>query len=292
MWQFLGRACVVLAGVVLAASFAGDLHGFGDSLAVFRPVLIGGSLCVVALVWRWRVAQALGAVALVLGGFHVVQVVPLTTETDTADLIIYQKNMLFLPRDRSDLMADIRAQGADIVALQEISRTNQPTLEALRDVYPYQLLCNDHSVGPVAILSRTALEGQDCSDHHGFARALTEVDGVTVQVFALHLNWPWPYSQQEHLQDVLENMAAQANGPTIVAGDFNMVAAGRTVAWLEQATQTQRVGRLVRTFEVFGYPIGIDHILATGGQGTLSVRPQYGSDHYGLVGRIDWPETP
>ncbi len=288
MWQVVGRAFVVLAGAVLAASFAGEMHGLGDSLAVFRPVLICGVIACGALVWRWRGAQILMAAAVVLAGLHGVAIVGKTTHAGQADVVVYQKNMLFRGHDRSELIADIRSVGADIVALQEVSRVNQPMLDRLRGTYPHQLLCNGHAVGAVAILSKTPLDGQDCSNQHGFARAVTTIDGQQVQVFAIHLHWPWPYGQRDHLQRILQNMVPLAGAETIVAGDFNMVASGRPIAWVERELLVERVGALVKTFELFGYPIGIDHVLASGRGGDLDVRPKAGSDHYGVVAQIYW----
>ncbi|AGI67687.1 hypothetical protein OAN307_c20480 [Octadecabacter antarcticus 307] len=67
---------------------------------------------------------------------------------------------------------------------------------------------------------------------------------------------------------------------------------GRALPWFKQATATERVGPLVRTFDLFGYPLGIDHILVTGGKGTLSVRPQLGSDHFGLLASVVFRSRP
>ena len=83
-------------------------------------------------------------------------------------------------------------------------------------------------------------------------------------------------------------MAPLEGARTVIGGDFNMVASGQAISWVEDATLTQRVGPLVRTFDLYGYPLGIDHILATGGGDNLTVRPRFGSDHYGIVARIPW----
>lgn len=288
MWQWFGRVLVATAGAVLVASYAGSLHSVGDSLAVFRPILLWGVIVSGVLVWRWRVAQVLIIISIVCGAFHFGAMVPHARVPGAADFTIYQKNMLFLPRDRTELIADIRAVGADVVTLQEVSHANLPTLAALRAPYLYQMLCNGHTVGAVAVLSKTPLTGQDCSDHYGFARAVTQVKGQVVQVIAIHLHWPWPYGQRDHLLQLLETMAPLDGAQTVVAGDFNMVASGRAIAWVEQATMTERVGPLVKTFDLFGYPLGIDHVLATGGSADLTVRPQLGSDHYGLVAGVSW----
>ena len=84
-----------------------------------------------------------------------------------------------------------------------------------------------------------------------------------------------------------DHMAPLPEGVTIVGGDFNMVAAGRSVMQIARATGTARVGHLVETFRLMGvYPIGIDHVLATGGTGTIETRDLLSADHYGLLARI------
>lgn len=291
MWQAIGRGLVRLGALVLVGSFAGDLHGLGDSLAVFRPVIVIGCLAVCALVWRWRgariVALAAALVGLWIGSVHLVYPAP----DGAGDVVVYQKNLLYRPAERGPFIADVQASGADFVMLQEVSGANVPVLEALRGDYPHQLLCNGHPVGAVAILSRTPLEQEDCGTLSGFARVDTVLDGREVRVYSLHLHWPWPHGQASQVADLVGDMPK--GGPlTIVAGDFNMVASGRSLARIARQTGTERVGPFVRTFDLFGYPLGIDHVLATGGIGALSVRPKLGSDHYGLIARIDWPSAP
>lgn len=288
MLRMMGRGLVVLAALVLAGSFAGDLHGLGDSLAVFRPVIITGSLFVGLLVWRWRGAQIvmLGVCAVAL--WHGAGLIPRETPQD-ANFTIYQKNMLYRPADRGPMMADIRALNADVVTLQEVSRANAPMLDRLRDLYPYQLLCNAHSVGAVAVLSQHPMRGQACGTSSGLARAVVQLNGRDVQVISVHLHWPWPYAQLAHAKGLVGEIGPLENGATVIGGDFNMVASGRSLAWFGQATDTARVGRLTRSYDLFGYPLGIDHVLATGGTGILTVRDQLGSDHYGLFALIELP---
>lgn len=289
MWQFLGRLLVVVAALVLLMSFAGDLHGVGDSLAVFRPFILIGTFVVCALVWRWRVAQAGVVAVFVIAGWHTAGFVPSSIAQSAVDLTVYQKNMLFRPRDRATLIDDIHQMNADIVTLQEVSRANLPMLESLSDRYPYQLVCNAHSVGAVAILSQTPFQSETCAQAPGLAGAVTVVRGQLVQAISVHLHWPWPYAQRDHAKALIAELAPLPNGATVIGGDFNMVASGRTLAWFEQATGTKRVGRLMRSYDLFGYPLGIDHVLATGGAGTLDVRPQLSSDHFGIFARIDLP---
>ena len=289
MWSWSARGLVVCAAVVLATSFAGEVHGLGDSLAVFRPIVLIGCLVVSGLVWRWRGAQVLAVLACLAALWHGAGFLPHGNPRDRVDLTLYQKNMLFRPSDRTLQMADLRQANADVVTLQEVSRVNLAMLDNISDLYPYQLVCDAHSVGKVAVLSRTPLLHETCSRAPGMASAVTDVRGILVQVVSVHIYWPWPHSQQDHATALIKEISQLAGGVTVIGGDFNMVASGRTLAWFEQATATARVGRLVRTFDLFGYPLGIDHVLATGGAGTLSVRPQLGSDHFGLVASVAFP---
>ncbi len=287
MLQFIGRGLVVAGACVLAASFAGGIHGLGDSLAVFRPVILLGCVLVSLFVWRWRGAQALAIAAVALGLGHV-GLGAMVRAPQVVNFTHYQKNLLYRRGDRAAFVADVLASNADVVTLQELSEANLSVLVALQVPYPHRVVCDARHTS-VAILSRTPLTQTHCSARSGFARAVTQVNGRDVQVYSLHLNWPYPYSQQAQAADILQEMADLAGGFTVVSGDFNMVPSGRSIAWIEQATGTARVGPDVTTYELYGYPLAIDHILATGGTGTLTQRGRLGSDHYGLLAQIELP---
>lgn len=289
MWQRIGLTLTLMGGGAVAGSFLGYVHPVGDSLAVFRPVWIIGTLIICAALWRNRLARVVALGAVLAAGVTFVPAWSWVAPKSHASVTVYQKNLLFRPTDRADFVADILASPTDVVTLQEVSRANQPLLETLRTAYPHQLLCNGHRVGAVAILSRTPLDRTSCGSQPGFARAVTVVNGVPVQVISLHLFWPWPYGQAQQVAALVPDLSPLEGGMTVVGGDFNMVAEGRSIADLERATGTSRVGPRVTTYDLFGYPLGIDHVLATGGIGALSVRPLLGADHYGLVAAIEWP---
>jgi endonuclease/exonuclease/phosphatase (EEP) superfamily protein YafD len=182
-------------GLVQAASFAGDLHGLGDSLAVFRTAIIIGCIAVASLVWRWRVAQGVIAACAIIWAHQIMDGRFSSAPTDI-DFVIYQKNLLYFERDRSAFIEDVIASGADVVTLQEVSPVNEVVLDQLRAQYPHQLFCNARNVRKNAILSRTRLNIAECNDQSGFARVVTQVRGRSVQVYGLHLYWPYPYRQR------------------------------------------------------------------------------------------------
>ncbi|SMX32246.1 endonuclease/exonuclease/phosphatase family protein [Octadecabacter ascidiaceicola] len=288
MLKVLGRVLVVMAALVLAASFAGDLHGVGDSLAVFRLAILVGAFVVAALVWRWRGAQVLAIASLGIGGLQLADGA-LARVPDAPDFVLYQKNLLYLERDRTEFIADVFASGADAVTLQEVGPANEKVLEALRAEYPHQLLCNARGMRRMAIVSRTPFEVQECFESSGAARVVTQVGGRSVQVYSLHLYWPYPYPQARQVAGFTPIFEAQDAAFTVVGGDFNMAPWGRSVAAIEAATGTERVGRPVATYYLYGYPLAIDHVLATGGMGSLEARAKMGSDHLGLVASIVFP---
>jgi endonuclease/exonuclease/phosphatase (EEP) superfamily protein YafD len=288
MLRVLCRVLVVLAALVLAASFAGDLHGVGDSLAVFRLAILAGALVVSALVWRWRWAKVLAVVVFGIGGMHLADGA-FAAAPQTADFIIYQKNLFYRERDRTEFIADVVSSDADVVTLQEVGPANEKVLDALLEHYPHQLLCNARGLRSMAIVSRTAFEAQECSEGSGAARVVTQIGERSIQVYSLHLFWPYPYPQSRQVARLIPSFEAREAAFTVVGGDFNMAPWGRSVAAIEAATGTERVGRAAATYYLYGYPLAIDHVLATGGAGALETRDKMGSDHLGLVASIVFP---
>lgn len=291
MWQRLKKGCVVIGALALLASYAGEVHPVGDSLAAFRPLILIGVIVAVLVSWPWRTARFVGTAALLLGGYQGAHAVLHEGPKERIDLTLYQKNLLYRANDRSALIADIAASRADIITLQEVSRANLSVVSELSAQYPHQLLCGDFTVGQIAILSRFPLRGETCSDTTGFARAIVAAGGALgdVQVISVHLLWPWPFAQQDQTRDLVAEMATFDSMPTVVGGDFNMVPQGRSVAWVEQVLGVARIGPEVPTFWLKGYPMAIDHVFATWGRGLMSVQPRFASDHHGILARVELP---
>ena len=289
MMRMLARISVVIGAIMLIASFGGDLHPIGDSLAVFRVAILGAVLLLAVTVWRWRIAQGAIAISLVLLGSTLAQGMPDRLE-QSADLVLYQKNLLYLTTDRAGFVDDVIGSGADFVTLQEVSPANRYLLDELRDAYPYQLPCDLRSRGGVAVLSRWPTVGDDCFRRRGLVAGVFDRDGVQVRVIGVHLPWPWPRRQAAFVETLLPDFQVFRGDVTLVGGDFNMVPAGRSIARVARATGTQRVGHIERTYQVLGYPIAIDHVLASAGAtGTIEVRPRLGSDHFGVLARVALP---
>jgi len=293
----LGRAVVwallLLSLLCLAGGFLGRLHPLGDSLSVFRAPFAGlGMICAFVLRQDAR-AALMGAAATVVMLVNWLGHLPAQAEAGTEpQMTLYQKNMLWRNGGNDSLLESIRASGADIVTLEEISRHNAPILDALTADYPQQHYCPFRVVGGVAVLARgVEVTGRlDCAPDLGLAAMQVEGPWGRVWVAALHLPWPWPHEQAGHVAAVVDRLQ-QLDGPVILAGDFNAVGWSDAVEQIAAAGDMARVGAYAATFDLppLDYPIGIDHVLAPGGTGEIEVLPKLASDHHGVLARLPWP---
>ena len=277
------KAAALGAAALLAAGYGGSLHPAGDSLSVARPVLAAAVLLCALSARGWRTGRVLAAGAVLsLAAFAWTRV---PVGSAPGEVVLYQKNMLFGGSVGEAFIADVRASGADVVTLQEVSRANLARLAPLEDAYPHRLDCMG-----VALLSRWPLEQTACDGRGGLAMAVVDRGGQRFRVASIHLSWPWPWPQQPMVRRMVErHLAGTGDLPLVIAGDFNMVPEGTILHWMARGTGTRRIGHAPRTYSVLGYPLAIDHVLATGGRGAVETRPRLGSDHFGLLARIDLP---
>jgi endonuclease/exonuclease/phosphatase (EEP) superfamily protein YafD len=200
---------------------------------------------------------------------------------------VYQKNLMFRSPDLAAVVADIRASGADIVTLQEVSARNLPILDMLSDDFPSQHLCAYRGVGGPAVLSRWPLAETPplCAGSGGMAALRLITPEGPLWAVSVHLHWPWPYRQPGQVADMLPVLLG-LDGPIIVGGDFNMVPWGDSVRRIAEATRARRAGATVTTLSIQGglLPLPIDHVLLPAGwTGRQEPRPELGSDHRGIV---------
>lgn len=292
------RILTGLGLLALGLSHLGAILPFGDSLSVGRIHLLLGGLIV--LVFLRHFSPGLGRlVGLVLvlslgqtiwawrgGASHI-------SDVATADLVLYQKNLLFINGTKDAIAEEIRASGALVVTLQEVHDNNLPILDALKDTYPHQLRCTFAGVGGTALLSKRPFVGGGaaCGDKGGLTLAQIVLPGGPVWIGALHLHWPWPYGQAAQVSDVLERLET-LEGPVILAGDFNMQPWGSSVIRIARTIDANRLGGYGITFPHLApfVPLIIDHVLIPkGAKGAIERRDLFGSDHRGLIAWIDLP---
>ncbi len=289
-WQFGIGLALGLAVTALAGGYLGWLHPLGDSLAVGRGIAAAAIMfiAVFASFAGLRMAAFVSMLLALLTGGQVL--LAYAWPGLPGRYVVYQKNMLFRNAELALLEADIRAANPQIVTLQEVSTPNLAMLDALKDAYPTQHSCPGGRVGGTAILtSLTAVEGTAfCGP--GLA-AMQVVAGDEGQdrfwVVSVHLHWPWPYAQADHVQLLLP-ILDRLQGPAIMAGDFNMV------RWANSVTQMSQILDVRPAGPTFGSYVGltdqvrlpIDQVFSSRG-GRVAPRAALGSDHLGLLALVE-----
>lgn len=285
------------------------------ALYLFAPLLL---IVPAALLLRsrWlRGAALIGLVAfLALFGQRLVP--PLGRPAKGAHLRVMTINQLYSNKRVADLIAAIRAQDADIVAIQELSEPVAQAAGQLRHAYPYQFLtpgAEDYGLG---ILSRYPL--RMAARTHGFVgqRMIADVDGTAITLINVHLNAPqvmtrrlrqfrpvkvvlnYDTSQRARQFPSLLHEIDTVEGPLIVMGDFNTsdreppyadLAARLHDAYGETAwgfgftfPNDKRIARLTVPFPL----VRIDYVWSRAGIAPVSARvdcDSSGSDHCAVV---------
>lgn len=280
--QAMVSIVAALLGTAFFGGFAGAVHPLGDSLAVFRlPIAVAFALWVIWFPWPAWIRWSIAVLCLAAMGQIVAQ--KYVSHPD-GPITIYQKNLLFQNDQVDALAADIRAMRPDIVTLQELTSRNAALVRDLRAEYPYQASCALVEWARVAILSRWPVEGEICIEGDALVGVQVVAPQGTFWAFSLHLSWPWPFGQADHLERLLP-VFQDLDGPVVIAGDFNMVPWSFALRSIERSIGATRAGPLFPTLTKKAAPLPIDHVYAPGG-GQASPRPLLGSDHSGVLAKV------
>jgi endonuclease/exonuclease/phosphatase (EEP) superfamily protein YafD len=292
----------------LALSNVFALYAFAPLLLLAPAALLIGS--------RWlRAATALPlAVFLALFGARLLP--PLGEQPAGQRLRVMTINQLYTNRQVDALIAAIRTEDADIVAIQELSpRLAAAAEQQLRAEYPYQSLMTNDSYD-LGILSRYPLREVVREPRFTAQRAIVEIDGLAITLLNAHPHAPQIATRRlrqfrpvkvvlnydtsrraRELPQLLETIDA-VQGPLIVLGDLNtsdreppyadlaarLHDAYRETAWGFGFTfpNNQRLARLPVPFPL----VRIDYIWS--GRGVLPAAARVtcasgGSDHSAVV---------
>jgi len=241
-----GAALYCMGILVLAAlwSFAPDAHwsiAFSTIFAAqfFLPLLL---LVPAALLIRRRSMYAVTAVPLIvflaLFGARLIPRAGRAAAGGTT-LRVVTFNQLF-QTNTADVVSAIRAQQADVVAVQELVA---PVAEAIhRDlatVYPYQILKPTTNIGGLGLLSRFPLDPADAVDGADGQWAILRVVGQRINLVNVHLHFSGisrvrsqrfgslsyfrMYDTRGRLAqaNALRQAARKVSGGLIMMGDFN-----------------------------------------------------------------------
>jgi endonuclease/exonuclease/phosphatase (EEP) superfamily protein YafD len=290
IWPQVIGVALGLAVLSLAGGYLGWLHPLGDSLAVGRGIA-SVAVLVLAVFASFAGLRMAAFVSMLLGLLTGGQVMLAYSWPGlSGNYSVYQKNLLYRNADLPALAEDIRAADPMLVTLQEVLPENRAWMETLKDALPSQHWCPGKVVGGPAILSKLpAVPGTAfCAPGLAAMQVVggTEDDPKPIWVVSIHLHWPWPYQQADHVELLLP-ILDKLHGPAILAGDFNMVRWANSVRALSDILQVKPAGPTEGSYIGWSRftPLPIDHVFATGG-GRVTTRPALGSDHLGLFARV------
>lgn len=208
------------------------------ALLLFAPLLLCIPAALVIRSWWMRGAVA-AALALFLALFGTHFLPRSAPPASGAPIRVMTFNQLFTNQHTSDIIRQIRAQGADVIGLQEFSEQTAQAIKAeLSGEYPYQFLEPGNQNG-LGLISRYPFltTGVDESGHG--QRVTIELEGQTVTIISLHLQAPridahksrklfslpvitgYDASAPNREIDRLLEGIQTIDGPLIIMGDFN-----------------------------------------------------------------------
>ena len=295
-------AALLALALMLLAGYFGAHSSALDAFSHFRVhlALAAALLSLALLASRFRLTAASVLVfavaclatlpASVLGLAAPVQAGPADAAQPTYRLL--QMNLRFNNPTPEKVLSLIGATQPDIITFEETSGMWEDKLSLIAHAYPYHVSCGD--VFGAAILSRRPFaEGSEPGCHSSGTLATAKVDlgGVTVDVAAVHLGWPWPRRQVRQIDSLSAPLAALGED-AIMAGDCNAAAwsaAVRRLAGKGGFSIMPSVGatwmwrRLPDALRFMGLPI--DQVFAKGGVTLLSARKlaPAGSDHLPIL---------
>lgn len=288
-------AWAAVLGTAILLGLTGRVFPPGDSVAVIRPLaavlLVPTAIALWALNCRYTAlvcltVSAIAATSFSAGFFRA------EASCSGQCLTLYQKNLHSKAWPRYPLADDIVLSSAQVVTLQEVSDHNRRYMAKLFEHYPFSLSCKFRPRQEVAILTSlpTVSGSEICLPGGGLAGVQVILPGGRpVWIVSLHLEWPFPYSQFQQSKLVSDRIG-KLDGPVIVSGDFNMVPWGGSVREIREAAGNELLGKTRNSFKFGSWllPLPIDTILVPKGTtGSVETRPFMGSDHLGLLARMD-----
>jgi endonuclease/exonuclease/phosphatase (EEP) superfamily protein YafD len=240
--------CATLYGsVVVVLSLlwaAGPQHVWWVALSnIFAPYAFLPLLVLVPAAMLLRSRWLTGWLAVLLLLFGVLfgsQLLPRAPQREAATLRVVTFNQLFNNKRTADVIAAIRAQNADVVALQELSDSVAAAAQQqLHDEYPYQLLQPADQPSGLGLLSRYPFDVHPVAPDARYQKVVLHAGGTAITVLNVHphvprvqfreshITRPWQQggydtsTRTQELDGVLNEMY-QTAGAILVVGDFNL----------------------------------------------------------------------
>lgn len=288
--------------MLVIAGHLNTLHPAFDSIGHFRLhiAVIGITLGLLLLVSKSLLGGSALLIVSVLSLFTTVWPTLGATKAQasvdaTATYRLLQANLRFDNQTPEEFIRMLGETKPDIATIEEIPDMWAQRLKTVSAMYPHQLICPGRDrIGGVAIISRRPFTpgGLSYCDGDGAAAVQSvDINGQTVTVAAMHLEWPWPKMQPQQLvwlEPVFQGIK-DAGKPILIGGDMNATPWSAAVANIADKTNTRVLPQVWGTWMLQGYPkalapwlgLPIDNILFSDGITLQSATTQraIGSDH-------------
>lgn len=293
IYDLLRLVCLVLI-VLIGFGFAGGTFPIGDSLAVFRPEQC--ALLAIFAAWAgWHRRGStfwLSAATVVVAAVSIGRFADFNPPVGAPDFQVHQQNLLWSNDNIGEWADAVIAGQADVLTLQEYGPSNRRVAERLGAAFPDHQICiyPDFAVAVYGRLDGVRTDG-GCAADVPLAWQRQAVNGQDVSFVSVHLKWPWPMSQKEQT-DLLVEVLRDVPQPIVMAGDFNITPWASSIARLAETAAGRVAPGLSPTFFFdAGWPaIRIDNVIVpVAADVSVSRAPAFGSDHLGLVARIALP---
>lgn len=298
--QRLLLAGLTVVGLAVVGAWLGRLHWLGDILALVVDYALAATLLLL-LAFAWRRAWRWAAIAALLVGMAGAQLASYPRVEPGAPpgtarsvrLLVY--NLYHLNPDLDAVVATVRRYDPDVVFLMEYSDGVQGAIEGAFADYPHRLIRPSRFTMGLALFSRLPIVTAE----------IHRAEATRIPVFEVRLlagdrpltfvgGHPWaPQPQWGALHrsqmEAITRVAAAAEPPLIVAGDFNAAPWSHTMRDLAERAKVRLVGRgldFTKSFRpVPGFGLPLDHVLVSGAWEVLALEhgPPGGSDHAPLI---------
>lgn len=216
--------------------------------------------------------------------------------TPIAQARVATANVQFHNTDRAATQAAIAALETDLVALQEVTSSDEAALRT-NPRWPFQVWSSKADITKVALLSRHRIVTHNIHAFDGASvlEALVDLGESPLRVFVIHPMAPVDAEQTMRRDRQLAMLARELDierhpEPVVVLGDFNLSPGAPMWRTFAGYTGLRRApGKAPATWPSMLGPFGItiDHIVARGASlGEVSAFIIPGSDHRGVMGTV------
>jgi endonuclease/exonuclease/phosphatase (EEP) superfamily protein YafD len=306
------RLLVVSSAVVcavLAIVAAGRLAHLDDAVGwpypginAFTPFVYLPAYAAVAVAFAYRrnllllLAGAVVVTHLVWTVPHLVPGGPEAAPAGSSPVRVMTANLLYSNADAGRLGEQIRARNPDIVALEEVSALSLRSLVSSGALggYPHRQVHQQEGAFGSAVFSRLPLRDPEVSDMAGLPLLQVTVgltDARSFRLFVVHALTPTSSDSTGRWRaqlDDLRSRTSSADGPLVLAGDFNATPDHRPFrrlvdAGLRDAHDVAGAGWTPtwNAESLFPRMLRLDHVLATPAFAVTGyqVGEEFGSDH-------------